>query len=56
MQYTLKLVKVGGMTRWGVHDGRKVIGNLFETYSQAAAERSKVEARERSAETDRAKG
>lgn len=54
MQYTLKLVKVGGMTRWAVHDGRKVIGTPFETYGQAAAERSKIEAKERLSETDRA--
>jgi len=54
MQYTLKLVKVGGMTRWAVHDGRKVIGTPFETYGQAAAERSRVEAKDRRPETDRA--
>jgi hypothetical protein len=52
MQYTLKLVKVGGMTRWAVHDGRKTIGALFETYGQAAAERSRVEAKDRRSETD----
>lgn len=46
MEYTLKLVKVGGETRWGVHDGRKVVGKLFETYGQANAERSKVKARD----------
>lgn len=55
MQYTLKLVKVGGMTRWGVHDGRKVISILFETYGQAVAERTKVEARDR-LQTERAAG
>ena len=53
MQYTLKLIKVGGMTRWGVHDGRKVVGALFETYAQAAAERSRIETRDR-APTERA--
>ncbi len=46
MEYGLKLVKVGGETRWGVHDGRKVVGKLFETYAQAASERVKVQARE----------
>ena len=56
MQYTSKLVKVGGMTRWGVHDGRKIIGNLFETYSRAAAERSKLEGRDHSAEARRTAG
>ena len=54
MQYTLKLVKVGGMTRWALHDGRKVVGSLFETYGQAAAERTKVEEKERRAEAERA--
>ena len=47
MQYTLKLIKVGGMTKWGVHDGRRVIGSLFETYAEAAAERTRVEAKDR---------
>jgi hypothetical protein len=41
--YALKLIKVGGETRWAVHDGRRVIGKLFETYAQAAAERSRIE-------------
>jgi hypothetical protein len=49
MDYKLKLVKVGGETRWGVHDGRKLIGQLFETYGQAVAERTKIETRERRA-------
>ena len=46
MDYQLRLIKVGGETRWAVHDGRKVVGKLFETYRQAAAERLKVERRE----------
>jgi hypothetical protein len=47
VDYTLKLIKVGSETRWGVHNGRKVVTKLFETYGQAAAERVKVEARDR---------
>ncbi len=46
MDYQLRLIKVAGETRWAVHDGRKVVGKLFETYGQAAAERSRVVARE----------
>ena len=46
VDYKLKLIKVGSDTRWGVHDGRKVVGKLFETYGQAAAERLRIEARE----------
>lgn len=46
MDYRLKLIKVGGETRWALHDGRKVVGKLFETYGQAQAERLRVEERE----------
>ena len=46
VDYRLKLIKVGCDTRWAVHDGRKVVGKLFETYGQAAAERVKLVARE----------
>ena len=46
VDYQLRLIKVGGETRWAVHDGRKVVGKLFETYGQAAAERSRVERHE----------
>jgi hypothetical protein len=44
MDYGLKLIKVGGETRWAVHDGRRVVGKLFDTYAQAVAERSRIEA------------
>jgi hypothetical protein len=44
VDFGLKLIKVGGETRWAVHDGRKVVGKLFETYAQAAAERVRIEA------------
>ena len=43
VDYALKLIKVGGETRWAVHDGRKVIGKLFDTYAQAAAERTRIQ-------------
>lgn len=43
MDYTLKLIKVNGETRWAVHDGRRVIGKLFDTYAHAAAERSRIQ-------------
>lgn len=46
VDYRLRLIKVGGETRWAVHDGKKVVGKLFETYGQAAAERLRVEGRE----------
>jgi hypothetical protein len=46
VEYKLKLIKVGSDTRWGVHDGRKVVGKLFETYGQAAAERLRIQGRE----------
>jgi hypothetical protein len=46
MDYRLKLVKVGGETRWGVYDGKKLLGKLHETYNQAVAERARVEARD----------
>jgi fatty acid desaturase len=49
VDYGLKLVKVGGETRWALHDGRKVVGKLFETYGQAAAERTRVQGREQAA-------
>jgi hypothetical protein len=43
VEYQLRLIKVGGETRWAVHDGRKVVGKLFETYGQAAADRTRLE-------------
>jgi hypothetical protein len=46
VDYQLRLIKVGGMTHWAVHDGRRVVGKLFDTYDQAAAERVKLEGRE----------
>ncbi len=49
VDYGLKLVKVGGETRWALHDGRKVVGKLFETYGQAVAERIRVQGREQAA-------
>jgi fatty acid desaturase len=49
VEYALKLIKVGGETRWALHDGRKVVGKLFETYGQAAAERTRVQGREAAA-------
>ena len=55
MEFKLKLVKVGSDTRWGVHDGRKVASKLFETYQQAAAERTRMEVREAASAGEKAK-
>ena len=46
MDYQLRLIKVGGVTHWAVHDGRRVVGKLFDTYDQAASERLRLQGRE----------
>ena len=50
MKYTLKLVKVAGETRWAVHNGRKIVSKLYESYASAVHERLKTEQRDRLAE------
>jgi hypothetical protein len=56
VDYRLKLIKVAGETRWAVHNGRKVVGKLHESYGQAAAERTRVEQREALARPDGSAG